>query len=127
VSTAFGPGQGEGHVHPIGLDAGVSVKGTHEEGGWYFVKTLWVSDASYSGPVLVRGGQLEGNHELRFEDGASPGLELDLPVDAGASSPGEEPGWREWPSFTRVEASGCYAFQVDGTGFTETVVFEVRP
>jgi hypothetical protein len=28
-----------------------------------------------------------------------------------------------WPSFTRVRKPGCYAYEVDGTSFSEVIVF----
>jgi hypothetical protein len=43
-----------------------------------------------------------------------------------AGSPGEEPGWREWPSYIYVPAPGCFGYQVDGTSFSEVIVFEAR-
>ena len=32
-------------------------------------------------------------------------------------------GWREWPSYTRVQTAGCFAYQVDGMGFSTVIVF----
>jgi hypothetical protein len=30
---------------------------------------------------------------------------------------------RAWVTYTRIRSAGCYAYQVDGTGFSEIVVF----
>jgi hypothetical protein len=30
------------------------------------------------------------------------------------------------PSYARVRAPGCYAFQIDGTMFSRIIVFEAR-
>jgi hypothetical protein len=55
-----------------------------------------------------------------------PLAELQLP-------PGSEPtringgGYREWPSYTRVLVEGCYAYQVDGIGFSHAIVFRAVP
>jgi hypothetical protein len=53
-----------------------------------------------------------------------PFAELQLP-------PGQAPvgnsGWRNWPSYTKVPAPGCYAYQVDGEGFSYVVVFRAVP
>jgi hypothetical protein len=74
-----------------------------------------------SGLVLIRGSQLDGPHAVGFSlgDGSSAYTDLQFP-------PGKEtgfPGWRNWPSATRLQASGCYAYQVDGTTFSEVIVF----
>lgn len=39
--------------------------------------------------------------------------------------PGQGAGGR--PSFTRVREPGCYAYQVDGLGFSYVIVFEAKP
>jgi len=33
-------------------------------------------------------------------------------------------GWRGWPSGTAIRTPGCYAWQIDGTTFSYTVVFK---
>lgn len=87
---------------------------------WGFSKVLWVSSPDYDGPALIRGYQIDGTNELRFERGADPPAELRLPEEGG-SAPA---GWRNWPSHTRVRAPGCYAYQIDGLDFTEVIVFQ---
>lgn len=32
--------------------------------------------------------------------------------------------WRYYPTTTLLPGSGCYAFQVDGTGFSDVIVFQ---
>lgn len=83
---------------------------------WGGEKVLWHAGPSYRGPVLIRGRQLDGGHLVRFERGEVPSAELMFPAQPGN-------GWRDWPSYTRVEAPGCYGWQVDGTNFTEVIVF----
>jgi hypothetical protein len=34
--------------------------------GWYFHKTLWAVSRRYSGPVLIRGREVDGSGPLRF-------------------------------------------------------------
>jgi len=51
----------------------------------------------------------------------SSGAHADLQFAPGKGSGSE--GWRNWPSATRLQASGCYAHQVDGTTFSEVIVF----
>ncbi|HEX3873332.1 MAG TPA: hypothetical protein VHW26_04230 [Solirubrobacteraceae bacterium] len=71
---------------------------------WGAQKVLWAAAPRYAGPVLIR--QL---------------------LAAGATSSGEPAGWREWPSYTRLRAGGCYAYQVDGTTFSTVIVFRATP
>jgi hypothetical protein len=94
--------------------------------GLYLQKVLWVSTPKYQGPVLIRGARLDGPGAIQFAVGyAEPAAELRL-LEPGARSPLEEPGWREWPSYTGIAQPGCYAYQVDGTSFSSIVIFEAR-
>jgi hypothetical protein len=79
---------------------------------------VWVVDPVYRGPLLIRGRQLDGPNRLRFDKGVVPPREIRI----GASAPP-----RQRPSYTRVKARGCYAYQVDGVAFTRVIVFEARP
>jgi len=90
---------------------------------WGFSKVLWLSSAGYAGPALIRGRQLDGPTEVRFMEGVDPPAELQFPMEGSGWSPDLEPGWRQLPSYTRVRAPGCYAYQVDGPDFTEVIVF----
>ena len=47
---------------------------------WRSAEVLWLSKPSYDGPVLVRGGQLDGSRRLRFSP--PPRLKLRLPGKA---------------------------------------------
>ena len=71
-------------------------------------------------PVLIRGHQLDGANDVRFSmfdrDRMSPPAELRLTVHWGSSF---------YPSSsTRVRAPGCYAYQIDGPGFSTAAVFQ---
>ena len=88
---------------------------------WSGNKILWLGRRSYRGPVLIRGRQLDGPHELRFGPGIAPARELRLHIVAVSRS-----GWRNWPSYTRLRAEGCYAWQVDGMTFSRLIVFRAR-
>src|SRR5205814_5413216 len=109
VNPAFGPALGTGPVYPVGFGTeGVYYfGGALEEGGWYYLKVLWVGSPDYRGPVLVRGGRVDAPGELRFERGADPPAELRL--DAASTPPGN---WGNWPTYTRLRAPGCYAYQL---------------
>ena len=127
VSPAYAPALGGGPVYPVGLGTdGVlrySLGGGFAGSEWGGAKVLWISSPDYQGPALIRGDQVDGTSEVRFENALEAQRELRLTVEAWASSPDEEPGWRAWPSYTRLRAPGCYAYQVDGPGLSEVIVF----
>jgi hypothetical protein len=90
--------------------------------GWHQLKTLWFGNPSYQGPVLIRGRQLDGSNPVVF--GEEPAL-MDPQLPPGPTVNGER-GFREWPGATWLRAPGCYAWQVDGMGFTNVIVFEAQ-
>jgi hypothetical protein len=120
VNTKVAPALGPGPIYPVGLGTdGVLQFGGVPRGGWYYSKVLWVASPGYTDRhVLIRGRQIDGPNELRFEDGADPAAGLHFE----GSDLGE--GWRHQPSYTRVSGPGCYAYQVDGLGLSEVIVFE---
>jgi hypothetical protein len=76
---------------------------------------------------MIRGRRVDGPQLVRF-DGAGvriPPKELRIP---GTATPTGNPGVRAAgqcyrPSYTRLLVPGCYAYQVDGTTFSRTIVF----
>jgi hypothetical protein len=88
--------------------------------GWYDSKTLWFARPGYRGPVFIRGRQLDGPHVVVFGEG--PSL-IDPQMGTGATLNGRG-GWRQWPGGTWLRTPGCYAWQIDGSGFSEVIVFE---
>jgi hypothetical protein len=135
LSTSFGsaPALGEGPVYPV-VETG-PVESTREtastgviryrqgrsEGGWYYVKVLWIESPRYRGPALVRGRQLNGPRSVRFEFGAKPASELELWNGTAGGK-----GWLGRPAEMRLRGAGCYGLQVDGKNFSRTIVFEAR-
>jgi hypothetical protein len=93
---------------------------------WRGEKVLWVASARYGGPVLIRARRLDGPQAAGFGNGLVPVDEMQL-RETGATSAYEPAGWREWPSFTRVQDGGCYGYQVDGTDFSAVIVFRAAP
>jgi hypothetical protein len=89
---------------------------------WLAARVTWTVDGTYTGPILIRGGQLGGGSAVGFGEGRTPYDELQL-LGAGQQAPRVSNGGRAWLSFTRVQGAGCYAYQVDGTGFSEEIVF----
>lgn len=77
---------------------------------WRGGRVTW-SASGYSGPILIRGRQISGSGAVGFGEGHVPYDELQLQ------------GSGPWQTFTRVQSSGCYFYQVDGTSFSSTTVF----
>jgi hypothetical protein len=128
VSSGFSPALGQGPVYPaIGTPTLQFIYPPQPGQLWYGSewsgqKVLWVARPSYRGPVLIRGRQLDGPNELRFGSGLQPSREMRL-RSVGGSAPG---GWQNRPSYTRLRARGCYAWQVDGTTFSRIIVFKAE-
>jgi len=93
--------------------------------GWGAQKLLWVIDAHSPGPLLIRGHQVDGPHEVRFNGGLDQLSNIDalsppLPALRLLGPPPET----NWPSQTRLQAPGCYAYQVDGLTWSSVIVFQ---
>jgi hypothetical protein len=116
-----------------------------------FDNEVWMIDAGYRGPVLIRGHQVNGGGIVSFQPpttfagtnfsgaGAPPPgqavasvtidgtavpfySELDLPA-ADPAYPTNS--WRLFFARTHIEAPGCYTFQLDGLTFSSGIVFHV--
>ncbi len=105
-------------------DAGSSDPGSP----WKISKVFWEVSATYAGPLLIRGGQIDGTHALNFNgglgqtagnnQGTEPILhELRLLGDAHGQ-------WKTYLTFVRIQQAGCYAFQIDGQNFSESIVIQ---
>jgi hypothetical protein len=124
ISPSFGLGLGDGPAYPVGLEStGIlqyAPPANFDSHDWGGQKVLWAVDTPhYSGVVLIRGHQLNGPNELRFERGDVPPTELRI-----TPFPGTPDGWTGQPSYTRVRAPGCYAYQIDGLTFSQHIIFE---
>ena len=89
-------------------------------------RAIWVADSRELGPILVRGGRIDGPGELRFEAAAAR-PELRLPIHSYVESPGQPVGWRQFISELAPSAPGCYAVQIDTLARTGYLVFEAEP
>ncbi len=88
--------------------------------GWYGIKTDWEIGPSYSGWVIVRAEQLNGDGPIAALAGATIGPVVIPPGPTDNTFV----GWREQPSGTYVKGPGCYGFQVDGSSFSEVIVVD---
>jgi hypothetical protein len=95
-------------------------------GGWYDIKAVWVSDAAYRGPLLIRGGRIDRPGPMQFQFDPETPQQHELFVNGvGPPAGGGTPAtWRSVPTVTAIRAPGCYAYQIDGIGFTRYVTFE---
>ena len=126
ANTSFfdGTALGTGLVRPLIAMAGDLAHGsvdldTGEAPGWLAFKTLWFSVPAYQGPFLIRAAPLDGKGVIRM--GGSPSL-TSLVVPPGPTVNSGD-GYRTVPGETWVTVPGCYAWQVDGLTFSETIVF----
>jgi hypothetical protein len=111
-------------------------------GEWRSNETPWLSDPTYDGPLLVRGGQVHGGRRFRFGSGDPPTLELRLPAGPWDEMDGRvrvwdgksvqlPEGWRAAMRPTRVRdlpdgpGPSCYFLQFDGDSFSESVLVGV--
>ena len=97
--------------------------------GWQLAKTPLYGDPEYAGPILLRGGRIDGDGDIRFDIPSFVGDHLPKHLFYPAEERrGEEANLGRWFTVfnTAVDSAGCYAYQIDGAGFTEHIVFEAR-
>jgi hypothetical protein len=89
--------------------------------GWSDAGVTWEVDPHYHGFVLVRGRQLDGPLALRFNQSEVSPLAAQYVIDATATSASI---WQSFFAYTRLQAPGCYAYQVDGDTFSYSIIFQ---
>jgi hypothetical protein len=97
---------------------------------WRAARVTWRAAPGYRGPILIRGRRLDagrtGGAAVGLGEGHRPYDELQL-MSSGRGAPASAAGGgRAWLTLTRVRTPGCYAYQVDGTSFSNVIVFRVR-
>jgi hypothetical protein len=118
-------GIGRGPVYPgLGFQHGLIRAKTYAPygGPWLGEKVFWYVLSRYRGPVLIRGRRLDGRQALGFNGNRRPDRELRIPPRETVTWKGQPRGSRGVPSAVRVNAAGCYGFQIDGTTFSRAVV-----
>ncbi len=88
--------------------------------GWMAFKTTWISAPSYQGPFIVRAKGIDGAGRIALLDGALPGP---LFVPPGPTV-NDFAGNRAAIAGTYVSEPGCFAFQVNGNHFSESIVVD---
>jgi hypothetical protein len=121
VTRNLGAALGDGPVYPVGLARGSILRIAPAERfnsrQWGGDKVLWARRPGVRGTVVVRGLQLDGAAEVRFDSGDVPPDHLDLHERTPQGA------WTGYPSYTRVREPGCYAYVVEGPGVREVIVF----
>lgn len=137
VEPHAGPAEGPGPIYPVIADpagrSGVLTfaypppPGSLLAGsGFGGQDILWTIAPRYRGPVLIRAGQLGGDNPVMFSGGTVTLFpEMQIPPRSQDRLNGlPSRGWRGWAWGTDLRAPGCYAWQIDGTTFSYTVVFK---
>jgi hypothetical protein len=100
---------------PVSLSGSLTVRVSSFLGSsWDGAEEAWTGKPGFRGPILIRGRQLGGAGAVGFGEGRTPYDELQIYAN----------GKNSWPSFTRVRAAGCYAFQVDTAHASDVIVFK---
>jgi hypothetical protein len=118
-AAAFGPGPAYPTLASEGGRAALHYLPNWGYEGWDGTKLLWTVPR-YNGPYIVRGRQLDGPNELQFDQGPNWSNKLHDELRLVGSYT------RLNPAATFLRAPGCYAYQVDGRGFSYLIVFEAR-
>jgi hypothetical protein len=129
-TAALGVMLGDGPVRPVAVASGQLLYVAPSEGplnafhgSWGGNKLLWAVGATVKGDVRIRGQQVDGTGELRFGLAIDPDAELLL---HGPGTTSNADGWRDFPSATRVQHPGCFAFQIDTASTSTIVVIAIR-
>ena len=117
TAAAFGPGPAYPTLFSEGGHAALHYLPGWGYEGWGGAKILWTVPR-YNGPYIVRGRQLDGPNEVRFDQGPNWSRKLHDELRLVGSYT------RLNPAATYLHASGCYAYQVDGRSFSYLIVFE---
>jgi hypothetical protein len=90
-------------------------------------KTVWKLVDGASGPVLFRGGRVDGTGSLKFSGSPADHSEMGVTLSSGGGvsatfyerviDPGAADALYVYPATT-----GCYALQVDGASFEDVIV-----
>jgi hypothetical protein len=121
--TKFFGGRAQG-TGPVRVLTGATRRGTADlinptsSPPWLALKTLWFSVPAYQGPFIIRAKRLGRPGPVALGEGPTV-APLVVPPGPTLNS---FFGWRTVPGGLWVKSPGCYAWQVDGVGFSEIIV-----
>lgn len=88
--------------------------------GWWYSKVLWFeASPTYHGWLLVRGVDADRN-QMGFLFGSGQQPQTALKLHAADPPPGQSA--LTWSTATLVPHGGCYAYQVDGSSFSYSIL-----
>jgi hypothetical protein len=123
---------GSGPVRVLLADGGNVLSGRVELGtrsapGWFALQTLWFAMPRYAGPFVVRAARLGKRSPIEVRPSGNGLTSGTGPLSVGAGSTlNTQDGYRTVPGSTWITSPGCYAWQVDGRGFREVIVFDAE-
>lgn len=101
--------------------------GPMPQGNFPWNKTVWVLVDGARGPVLFRGGRVDGTGSLKFSGSPADPSDVGVTLSSGGGvsatfyermiARGDADAFSLYPS-----TSGCYALQVDGPSFEDVIV-----
>jgi hypothetical protein len=97
------------------------VLGHPDVSSWLAAENVLLINPRYRGPVSVRGQRIDGPG-IAYLDGSDVATYIDPPYPDANTQPD---GARTPPVSIFVRNPGCYAFQIDGLGFTQTIVIDL--
>jgi hypothetical protein len=118
LSSATGALAGSGPVYAVG---NLIAYGPRTSDGLLPAKVLWVAAPDYPGAALIRGSRLDRPGGLYFSNSRAV-TSLRFELDTRIRAAGSDQGWRYLPSTVDVDEPGCYGFQLDGPGWSSTIV-----
>jgi hypothetical protein len=135
---AVGPAVGAGPVYVAGANIATGTLGfvdgrTYASTAtpWGGTLQFWAGDSTLHEAVLVRGRQLDGSRPLAFNGGLQQ-PNYSPQDDAATPLPdlwllGDGYGYNAYTGlgiqYTRMQAPGCYGYQIDGASFSEAIIF----
>jgi hypothetical protein len=102
---------------------GISIVGNPKTPGWAALENAWLVAPGYQGPFTVRGARIDGQGAVDFGGAPTSAAFVEPPAP---DDPNNSNGWRFPPGTIWVTTPGCYAFQIDGTSFSEIVVIDMQ-
>ena len=120
-SGAVAVGAGPVYAETYGPSPAAAISFYAMGDGWHYAKVPFFSRPGYRGPILIRGGRIDGTGPLRFDGHPNRLASLELTTGNLAFHPGG--GWRGWPTGVLVQSRGCYVLQIDGSSFSTMIVF----
>jgi hypothetical protein len=116
-AITYSLGSGPAYVN-LGSPEGLAFLGDDLRiGGLIAHKALWGVSPTYRGALLVRGRRLDGRGPVRF------GPRRRTRSWWRGLWPEQRSRWRYGVADTFLPGAGCYAFQVDGSSFSERIFF----